>query len=159
MRYASAVTPAPLLGWRRRHPRAAWLSARLRAHSLDRQLGAGVPPWQSPTLAARARQLTSERNRDTLARSLERLVELAEEPPSPYRTSVIPPCRPQVREARPLMLAMPHRLRAREPVNARGVARLNDILTDGAGPCYVPSRPDALRLELEIVDKLLDVRD
>jgi hypothetical protein len=159
MSNTSAVTPAFPTGWRRRHPRAAWLSARLRAHSLDRQLGAGIAPWQSPTLAARARQLTSERNRGTLARSLERLVELAEEPPSPYRTSVVPPCRPQVREARPLMLAMAHRLRAREPVDARGVARLNDILTDGAGSCYVPSRPDALRRELGIVDKLLDVRD
>jgi hypothetical protein len=159
MRGASAVIPAPLPGRRRRHLRVAWLSARLRAHSLDFQLGAGVPPWQSPTLAARARQLTSERNRDTLARSLERLVELAEEPRSPYRTSVVPPCRPQVREARPLMLAMAHRLRAREPVNARGVARLNHTLTDGAGPCYVPSRPDALRLELKVVDKLLDVPD
>jgi hypothetical protein len=159
MRDASAVTPPPLLGWRRLHLRAAWLSARLRAHSLDFQLGAGVPPWQSPTLAARARQLTSDHNRDRLARSLERLVELAEEPRSPYRTSVVPPCRPQVREARPLMLAMAHRLHAREPVNARGVARLNDVLTDRAGSCYVPTRPDALRLDLEIVDKLLDVRD
>jgi hypothetical protein len=44
-------------------------------------------------------------------------------------------------------------------VSAHGVARLNDILTDGSGPCYVPSRPDALRLDLEIIDKLLDVPD
>jgi hypothetical protein len=133
--------------------------AHLRAASLDRQLAQGVAPWHSSRHAARALQLTSSRARTALARSLERLVEQAEEPPTPRRSAVIEPCRPQVREARPIMLTTALRLRAGAPVDARGMARLKLLLSDGAGPCYAPSRPDALAIELQTVSQWLDVRD
>jgi hypothetical protein len=152
-------TPWPNIGSAGRHPRAARLLAHLRAPRLDRQLADGVAPWHSPTHAARALQLTGARTRRALARSLERLVEQAEEPPPPARSAVIEPCRPQVREARPIMLTMAFRLRAGTPVDARGVARLKLLLTDGLGPCYAPSRPDALLVELQSVSRWLDVRD
>jgi hypothetical protein len=152
-------TPWPTVGSAGRHARAARLLAHLRALWLDRQLTAGVASWHSPTHAARALQLTSARNRTALARSLERLVEQAEEPPTPARSAVIEPCRPQVREARPIILTMAFRLRSRSPVAARGMARLKLLLSDGVGPCYAPSRPDALAIELQTVSQWLDVRD
>jgi hypothetical protein len=72
---------------------------------------------------------------------------------------VIEPCRPQVREARPILLTMAFRLRAGTPVAARGMARLKLLHSDGVGPCYAPSRPDALVIELQTVSQWLDVRD
>jgi hypothetical protein len=152
-------TPWPNIGSAGRHPRAARLLAHLRAPWLDRQLAAGVASWHSPTHAARALQLTSARNRTALARSLERLVEQAEEPPRFARGAVIVPCRPQVREARPIILTMAFRLRSRSPVAAHGMARLKLLLSDGVGPCYAPSRPDALVIELQTVSQWLDVQD
>jgi hypothetical protein len=152
-------TPWLAIGSPGRHPRAARLLAHLRAPWLDRQLAGGIAAWHSPTHAARALQLTSARTRKALARSLERFVEQAEEPPTLARSAVIEPCRPQVREARPIMLTMAFRLRSRSLVDARGMARLKLLLSDGAGPCYAPSRPDALLVELQSVSEWLDVRD
>jgi hypothetical protein len=77
------------------------IHARLRAPSLDRRLATGTPPWESPLLAARALQLTSRRRRRSLARSLERLVERAEQAPSRGFSTVVPVARRQVREASP----------------------------------------------------------
>jgi hypothetical protein len=109
--------------------------------------------------AARARQLTNDRTRRTLARSLERLVEQAETPRPPFRTAVVQPCRPQVREARPLILTIAQRLRSNAPVGVCGVARLQALLSNGAGPCYAPSHPDALITELRAVADLLEAHD
>jgi hypothetical protein len=57
------------------------------------------------------------------------------------------------------MLTMAFRLRAGTPVDAHGTAQLKLLLSDGAGPCYAPSRPDALLVELQTVSQWLDVRD
>jgi hypothetical protein len=138
------------------HPRVDWLLARLRAPWLDRQLAAGTESWRSPVYAARARQLTDDRTRRTLARSLERLVEEAETRRPPFRTAVVQPCRPQVREARPLILTIAQRLRSNGPVGVCGIARLQALLSNGTGPCYTPSHPDALITELRAVADLLE---
>jgi hypothetical protein len=140
--------------------RVGWLLAHLRAPRLDRQLAAGSVPWRSPVHAARALQLTSDGHRRGLARSLERLVEHAEPPPGgPFRGSVVQPCREQVREALPLILMIAARLRSGAPVDARGVARLCALLSDGAGPCYSRSDPGALTGALETISQWLDVQD
>jgi hypothetical protein len=161
MRTAQTTHPFPPAGLRVRGQRRpiAWLLARLRAPWLDRQLAAGVVPWRSRVHAARALQLTSARSRRALARSMEMLVERAERPPTPFRGAAIPPCREQVREAWPLVLAIASRLRSGEPVNAHGVARLRELLSDGAGPCYLRATPDALTLALQSVCRVLDVDD
>ena len=161
MSNTNTLTPAPLapMTSRHLHPRVDWLLARLRAPSLDRQLADGTAPWRSPVHAARARQLTNDRTRRTLARSLERLVEQAETPRPPFRTAVVQPCRPQVREARPLILTIAQRLRSNAPVRVCGVARLQALLSNGAGPCYAPSHPDALNTELRAVADLLEAHD
>ena len=161
MRHAHTIAPAPtvVMDWRRRRPRAAPLLARICAARLDRQLAAGVEPWRSPVYAARALQLTSGRSRRMLARSLERLVEQAEQPRTPYRSAVVQPSRPRVREARPVLLTLASRLRGNVPVDPRGVAALKDLLSDGTGPCYMHGHPDTLKLRLQAIDQLLDVQD
>src|ERR1019366_4451743 len=98
-------TPFAIMGARPLRTRMVWLLARLRALWLDRQLAAGVVPWHSKVHAARSLQLTSDRSRRALARSLEHLVEQADGPPVHWRSAAVPPCRPQVSEARPVILA------------------------------------------------------
>jgi hypothetical protein len=159
MRSAHAITTAPLRGaGSRRQPQLRdRIFARLRAPSLDRELTAGCASWRSPTHAARALQLTSERHRRGLARSLEHLIEHAEKPTVGFLSAAVPPCREHVREAMPQILAISSRLRSGEPLDARGVARLRALLSDGAGPCYTRSQPDALALALQTVSESLDV--
>jgi hypothetical protein len=148
----------------RSRPRPRWIVrplARLRAPWwLDRQLAARSVPWRSPAHAARALQLTGDRSRGALARWLERLVEHAERPPARFTISaVVPPCREQVHAALPVILATASRLRSRAPVDARGVARLRALLSDGAGPCYSRADPVALTVALETISQWLDVQD
>jgi hypothetical protein len=145
---------------RRRYQPAAWLLARVRAPWIDRELAQGVAPWRSPAHAARALQLTTTRQRRALAAGLERMVEHAERPASPCRiTTVIPPCREQVREALPLISAITSRLRDGAPLDPRGVARLKAVITNGAGPCYTRSHVDALNDALVPVSQWLDAPD
>jgi hypothetical protein len=135
----------------------AQLNARLHAPSLDRELASGIAPWRSPLHAARALALTSGRNRRGLARSLERLVETAQQPRSQYRGAAVYPCREQVIEAMPMLLTIAGRLRCADPIDARGVARLNILLSDGNGPCYVKIRRDALTDALQEISQWLAV--
>jgi hypothetical protein len=136
-----------------------WLSARLRAGWLDRQLADGVAPWHSPVHAARALQLTSRRHRRAMARSLERLVEAADQPHLRFLTAAVPPCRAQVHDALPSILDVAGRLRDGEPVDARGIATLRELLSDGLGPCYANTHPGALAVALEAVSQWLDAVD
>lgn len=162
MKHAHGVTPAaPLVAFTHRggRHRTAPLRARLRALSLDRQLASGVEPWRSPVHAARARQLTGERTRRMLARSLEQLIERAEDPPRVHRGAAIQPSRARVAEARPLMLTLASRLRGIGPVAPRGIAALKNLLTDGAGPVYTHGDPETLRRRLAAIDRWLDVPD
>ena len=142
-----------------RHTYLTALRARLRAPFLDRQLAAGTASWRTPVHAARALQLTRPRSRQTLARSLERLVETADDHRGPFRGAVVQPCSEQVHAALPLILAIAVRLRSPAPVAASGVARLRALLCDGGGPCYLPSEDDALRIALETIWQCLDVPD
>jgi hypothetical protein len=132
------------------------ITALLRANGLDRQLASGVEPWRTPVLAARARQLTSDRKRRSLARGMELLVEQAEEPARVVLTAAITPSRPSVREARPLLLMLAARLRAGDPVDPRAVAAVNKLLTDGAGPVYRRGDPNTLAHELRRIESWLD---
>jgi hypothetical protein len=133
------------------------LRARLHALSLDRELASGIAPWRSPLHAARALQLTGERNRRGLARSLERLVENAQSTRNQCRGAVVYPCREQVLEALPVLLTIAGRLRCADPIDARGIARLNILLSDGSGPCYVRIRCNALKDALQEISQWLAV--
>jgi hypothetical protein len=136
---------------------AARLNARLHAPSLDRELASGIAPWRSPPHAARALALTCTRNRRGLARSLERLIEQAHEPRALYRGAVVEPCREQVLDALPVMLGVSGRLRSADPIDARGIARLRILLSDGSGPCYVRIQRNALTDALQEISQWLTV--
>jgi hypothetical protein len=121
------------------------LLARLRPRALDHALIAGADPAHSRQLAARARLLTSSRNRAALAAALERLPGLAPTPPSRFR----------VRPSEHAVAANEERLRelgallwGDTPVYARGVADVGQLLSDGAGPLFCG---DALTLERRLV--------
>jgi hypothetical protein len=149
--------PARELKVRDRLPLPASLVARLRASKLDTQLADGVESWRSPAHAARSLQLTSPRRRRVLARSLERLLEDVERPP--VMSAVVRPCHGQVLEARPLIVAVAARLRSNRPVDARGMAHIRALLTDGGSPCYSRSHPHALDGALESAVQWLDAPD
>jgi hypothetical protein len=159
MRDAQALTWPPrgdpgISGPPRRTVRA---KARLRAPWLDRSLAGGIASWRSPLHAARALQLTSERSRRRLARSLERLAEHARQSPGPFRGAEVTPCREQVSEALPVIVGIATLLRSGDPVDARGIARLKVLLADGAGPCYIKIRPNALTNALHETSEWLTV--
>jgi hypothetical protein len=135
------------------------LWARMRAPRLDRELSRGIVSWRSRAHAARSLQLTGARSRRGLARALERLVDDCERPAPLFQGAVVQPCRPQVRESTPLMLEIASRLRSAEPVDARGVAMLRALVSDGAGPCYTQAGPGALTDALETISVMLDVHD
>ncbi len=158
MRTAHVLGHAPSagVGVRWRALRLAKVTALLSAPRLDRQLASGVPSWRSSRLAARAVRLTSARQRAGLARSLEQLAEHAEQPAN-ARTPAISPCREQVRDALPEIMAITARLRSAQPVDARGIAILRALLADGAGPCYQHSRQHALTEELQEASRWLIV--
>jgi hypothetical protein len=140
--------------------RSQWtarLRARLHAPALDRELASGTAPWRSPLHAARALALTSDRSRLGLARSLERLVEQAQCARSQSRGAVIYPCREQVMDALPAVLNIAGRLRCADPIDARGMARLKLLLSDGSGPCYVEIRRNALTNALQEISPWLAV--
>lgn len=133
--------------------------ARLLAAWIDRELAEGATTWSTVAHAARAVQLTNPRSRRSLARSLEGLIDRAEEPPAPFRSAAIPPCREQVRHALPVILTLACRLRDRAPVDAHGIAQLRQLLSDGDGPCYTSIHPEALTVALEKVSRCLGVED
>ena len=161
MRAVQAI-PSPKHVWERRTPPQALTAvrARLFACALDRQLARGVPSWRSPVHAARAVQLTGKRGRASLARSLDDLVELSSLPRSRFvGTAIIRPCREQVWDALPQILALTARLRDGRPVGSRGVAGMLEILRDGAGPCYHPTQGRALSSALDRVSRWLDTEE
>lgn len=161
MSHTNAVTHSfPGVAADRSRGRRPFLSmaALLRANGLDRQLASGIEPWRTPLLAARARQLTGDRKRRSLARGLDQLVEQAEEPASVALTAAVSPSRPGVREAQPLLLMLATRLRAGDPVDPRGVAALNNLVTDGAGPIYAKGDPNTLAHALRRIESWLDAQ-
>jgi hypothetical protein len=99
-------------------------------------------------LAQRAAGLTSRRSRDRLAASVDNLFAAAARPAS-LHSLAIDPCRSEVAAAAPLLDLTGELLRAPAPVYAQGVAMLACLLRDGGSALYAPTRPGALRQELE----------
>jgi hypothetical protein len=151
-------SPVFPVGSRRRRPTLEdRLIARVLAPWLDHELARGLGTSLSEAHAARAKQLTTKRTRRALAVSLDRLVDRAQNPRRGFLTGVVAPCPEQVLEAMPLILSIRSRLRSTEPLNAEAVARLKELVSDRAGPCYVRREPDALTAALRDVSRSLDV--
>ena len=108
--------------------------ARLRAHSLDRALAAGVPPERSTALALRARRLVDPKTAALFARALQRVLRDAWMPHAmPAR---MPTRRDAVREAAGDLDDLARRLVAPSPPAVRGIAQVGLLISDGTGPLY-----------------------
>lgn len=113
----------------------ARLTARLRAGQLDAQLAVGTPAPVGSPLAVRADRLTSLAQREAIARVLRAAVYA---PACGLELSArVPVHTANVAAAEPVIDAITLRLHAPRPVSARGMARLNRVLTDGLGPFYL----------------------
>ena len=111
---------------------------------LDRRLAAGARPEESPALRRRARKLRSDRKRRALAAAVARLIREADGPAGPL-TSAVPIQRAAVRTCRPLLLMIAEDLEdTKLPVSAKGVALLEQLLSDGGSPVYAPVGERAL---------------
>ena len=139
------------VGARAHVPRAKGrLSIRKRAKErryADELLRDGADENGPTILSARAAELTSPRSRRALARSLERT---ARELEGRVLPSAIPLNRAGARPHLDLVRALAARLRAAEPVSARGVLLVQELLTNGYGsPLYDRDRSTDLRPALE----------
>jgi hypothetical protein len=94
--------------------------------------------------AAREARMISQRKRRKLAKSIERAITRASGPP-PFYTAVIPVAREAAGEAGSALHDLAERLRSPEPVDPDGVRLARALITDGAGPLYVPQEPGELR--------------
>jgi hypothetical protein len=126
----------------------AWMRARLCRSRLDAALARGADPCASPSLAYRCARLTSERGRERLASSIDRVLDAAVRP-APRNSAAVTPCREEVVAAGPLLIQARDLLRSPMPVYSQGAARLANLLRDGGGPLYWPAHPGALSHALE----------
>lgn len=122
--------------------------ARAMAASLDRQLANGARPEAGTFLAARAMVLTSPGYRRGLATSLRRLLAASVDPqgrPRPLpaarsagaaRQPYVVLRRDEIARSAFELAELAGCLADPEPVPARGVALVNQLLADGGGPLY-----------------------
>jgi hypothetical protein len=121
------------------------LSVAFRHRALTERLAIGADPASSPELSLRAEQITRDRYRRRLARSLRHAITEAHESPR-TRSRVVLVCRPAVREAGPELKLLIARLEDGQPVEPEGVAISEQILIDGiSSPLYNATVPGALR--------------
>jgi hypothetical protein len=132
--------------------------ARLRRSSLDAALARGADPCESPALARRAARLTSERSREKMAAWVAGILATASRPPRPL-SAAVEPDRDEVAAAGPLLIRVRELLRSTAPVYARGVAMLEDLLSDGGSALYMPVRRAELSHELELIIAALEGRE
>ena len=128
-------------GHARRSVRAR-MTARLRAARFDRALAVGVPAPAGSALAAHAARLSSVAERHAVARALRRAVRDANDDPRATRSGRVPMHRANIASAEALIDEVTLRLHAPDPVRARGMARLRQLLSDGTGPLYRYGRGD-----------------
>lgn len=111
----------------------AHVVARLFTGRLDHQLAVGAIPRTGTALALHSARIRSERERHAVARALRWLVEQARSDRAPGGSRIH---RTNVRASAELIDAIILRLHAPRSVDAMGMARLRQILSDGRGPLY-----------------------
>jgi hypothetical protein len=120
----------------------AALTARVCAGRLNRALIAGEDPAGSRQLAARAQQLTAPSSRAALATDLNRLLWSAQAPRGRLR---LQPHREAVCASASALGSLAALLAGPAPLYARGVAMLEELLSDGNGPAYRGDAPALAR--------------
>jgi hypothetical protein len=130
---------------------AARVQARVRHRLLDHELADGANPADCPAWAARAAELTSRASRERTADEIDGLIRFGEQP---HRVKLGPhPAAARVN--RDELHALAEVLRGDAPLYARGLARLQVTLSDGAGPVYTDRSGRALARELSRVQAAL----
>jgi hypothetical protein len=124
-------------------PARVWL----RRQTLDRNLAHGADPSTTPELSRRARQLTSRRRRNSLARAIRNLIQAAEDPRHPY-SAAAPLQRREILSERGFLLELADDLAGDDELGARGIALVERLLTDGTSPVYGPSPDGTLHTAL-----------
>lgn len=119
------------------------LLARSRHFTLDRAIAAGADPAGSTLLAARSAQLAGMPMRRRVAADLERVAE--GEDACRFRTTPMPEA---VTRNRDELISLARTLRDARPAYARGVALLELVVTDGAGPAYTDRSGEILARRL-----------
>jgi hypothetical protein len=119
----------------------ARLKARLTAYQFDRQLAVGVTAPAGSALAAHQARLTSVAERESIALALRQAVHDARTGGTPL-CARIPVHLNNIAAAEDLIDTITLRLHSPRPVNARGMARLRVVLSDGCGPMYESGRGD-----------------
>jgi hypothetical protein len=133
----------PVTDWRSRSLGVRFRTA-LQREALTLALAEGADPGTRPELALRAAQLTSDRTRKALARTMRRTIAEAHKPPM-TRSRIVIVRRGAVLDAEDAINAMIARLGLR-PVRAQGMAIAERIVTNAdQSPLYNPSEPGALR--------------
>ena len=131
------------------------LVARLRAHALDQQLARGVAADSDVALTLRARALIGPSARTALARQLRRVVSDARG--GRVWLTHVPVRRAEVLDAADELGVLAERLAAPGPVDVRGVAEVQLLLSDGTGPLYFRGATDELRARVANALSRLDV--
>jgi hypothetical protein len=141
MPYGVYPVPTPHLKEGNRLPALA-LRARawLRARWLDDRLAGGADPRSDRELELRAHRICSDASRRRLARALERLVRDARQP-APFIRRQVPLRRAAIHDCAEDLEALIRRLRDGRPVDPRGIALTDRLLTDGASPLYHEAGP------------------
>jgi hypothetical protein len=105
---------------------------------LDEALAEGADPTQDPALALRASQLTAPATRRAIAKTIQNLVDAAEEPPDAWPIGgPRPPLQhDDVLAARDELLAVAQLLSGPEPVSPQTVALAARLVWDCASPVY-----------------------
>jgi hypothetical protein len=124
-------------------PARVWL----RRGALDRRIARGADTNASPQLARRARQLTSRRCRRALAAGLRNLVDAAEEP-ARRLSAAVPLQRREILREQGFLLQLAVDLESDDEIYPRGVALIEDLLTNGDSPVYAPVPEGTLRSAL-----------
>jgi hypothetical protein len=129
------------------------LLARYRARALDRALAGGESPDASVALGLRARFLISRRCRDQLGQTLQRIVRERGRSPSIARARLNAE---GIDAAAAALAELAGRLLASGPVEARGIAQVRLLLSDGTGPMFRRRCGDDLRPRVNAAIASLD---
>jgi hypothetical protein len=125
------------------------------ARQIDRELASGLSPRASSIVQRRAAQLTGVRSRRRIAAGLARVLRDCTRQPLSM-TAVVSPDRHEVLAARAVLQALALRLADSGPVDPRGMAILQVLLTDGTGPLYEPVGPGSLGSHLRAAAAALE---
>ena len=132
------------------------LGARIRARKLDRALARGEAPNGNAAMARRAHALVRADTRVALAASLRRIASGGGTP----RTlgTRVAAAGASERAARSELDRLAERLLEPGPVDPRGVALTQELLSDGAGPLFWKENGDDLSARLRVAIEALEPR-